>query len=79
MALVKKLVKIQKSRTSIQEPTDCSYSIVTDSKGNKYLQFDSTGSEKRKIKGKISQTLQFDRGALTQLAKILKDKFNLNL
>jgi hypothetical protein len=39
------------------------------------LQIDTYGSLERKIPGKKSQTIQFDRISAEQLFKILKDEF----
>jgi hypothetical protein len=48
---------------------------VTDDDGNKFLQLDTYGSNSRKLAGKISQTIQFDRGAARQLKELIAPVF----
>ena len=73
MALVKKLNKITMDRNSVHGEVDCTYSIFIDSDGKKYLQLDTYGSSSRKIKGKKSQSLQFNQESLRMLLEIIKE------
>ena len=51
MAIVRKLEPIHLERDSKHSEVDCTYSVVEDDKGNKYLQIDTYGSATRKIPG----------------------------
>ena len=75
MALVTSLEHLQKDSKGAHEPTTCTYTVVTDGTGNRYLQLDTYGSEHRKIKGKTSQSLQFDAEAARQLRKVIEATF----
>ena len=55
--------------------TQCTYSIVKDKEGTKYLQIDTYGSSERKIKGKKSQSIRFSPEALAELKGILVRHF----
>ena len=46
-----------------------------ESDGEKLLQLNTYGSEKRKIPGKLSQTLQLDRESAQELARVITDAF----
>jgi hypothetical protein len=72
MALVKKLSKITMDRNIIHGPVDCSYTVFTDESGGKYLQIDTYGSKTRKIKGKKSQSIQFNENSLRELMEIIR-------
>lgn len=75
MALVEILKKGFKDRDSIHKPTDCSYYIVYNKKGEKMLQIDTYGSEDREIPGKVSQSIQFSPEAIVQLRELLSAEF----
>ena len=75
MAIVRKLESIQLDRDSKHSEVDCTYSVVEDEKGNKYLQIDTYGSKTRKIPGKKSQSIRFSPEAIEQLKEILKRNF----
>jgi hypothetical protein len=55
--------------------TECTYAIVTADDGSKLLQLDTYGSERRRIPGKVSQSIRFTEAALKQLAKIIRENF----
>ena len=59
MALITNLVKREKDRQSIHATTECLYYIIQDSDNKKYLQIDTLGSNNRKDKGSVSQSIQF--------------------
>lgn len=71
MALVKKLGKITMDRNLVHEQVECTYTVFTDSDGYRYLQIDTYGSKTRKLKGKKSQSLQFDRESMKKLSEII--------
>ena len=52
---------------------ECTYDIVTDPSGRKYLQLDTYGSSKREIPGKKSQSIRFSPEALAQLKEVLRE------
>lgn len=52
---------------------ECTYDIVTDESGKKYLQLDTYGSSKREIPGKKSQSIRFSPEALAQLKEVLRE------
>lgn len=77
MALVKKFEKIEKQRNSIHKEVDCTYTVFNDSLGEKILQLDTYGSSDRKIKGKVSQSIQLDKESAEELVRIIKEEFLL--
>ena len=54
--------------------TKCKY-MVGETDGKKMIQLNSYGSKKRKIPGKLSQTLQFNEQTAKQLFEVLKKEF----
>jgi hypothetical protein len=77
MAIVKKLYPIYLDRVSKHSDVNCTYAIITDDLGDKYLQIDTYGSATRKIPGKKSQSIRFSPEAIDQLKEILKRDFSL--
>ncbi len=75
MALIQNLQKGHKDRDSIHKSTECSYYIVYNKKGEKYLQLDTFGSADREIPGKVSQSIQFSPEAIKQLKEIILSEF----
>lgn len=75
MALVTNLEKGFKDRHSIHKKTECSYFIVYDKNGKKYLQLETTGSADREIPGKVSQSIQFSPEAIKELIVLLSKEF----
>ena len=74
MALVKKFERLDKQRNSVHEEVDCTYSIITDSFGNKFLQIDTYGSKNRRIRGKVSQSLQLNKESAKELKVIITNQ-----
>ncbi|MCP4583893.1 MAG: methionyl-tRNA formyltransferase [candidate division Zixibacteria bacterium] len=64
MALIRKIAPITTDVNTIHDPVDCTYSVFKDGNGKKFLQIDTYGSSKRKIKGKKGQSLQFNEKSL---------------
>ena len=75
MAIVRKLDPIKLDRESRHSEVDCTYSVIEDEKGDKYLQIDTYGSKTRKIPGKKSQSIRFSPDAIKELKMILKQNF----
>ena len=65
-----------KERNNVQEKIISSYSVF-DINGEKYFQIDTYGSPDRKILGKISQTIQFDKDVAKKIIEILSKEFNI--
>lgn len=75
MALVTNFDKGFKNRHSIHKKTECSYFIVYDKTGKKYLQLETIGSDDREMPGKVSQSIQFSPEAIKQLKELLSKEF----
>jgi hypothetical protein len=79
MALIisSKITKIEKERNSVHKEVECTYTSFIDAEGRKYIQFDTHGSDFRKIKDKVSQSIQFDKELAKIFIDILKKEFGL--
>jgi hypothetical protein len=75
MAIVRHLEEQPQVVRAAHTETECTYSVVTDSSGNKYLQIDTYGSPQRKLHGKKSQSIRFSISALQELRQILARHF----
>jgi len=75
MAIVRKLDPFTLEKDSKHTEVKCTYSIVTDDKGQRYLQVDTYGSTTRKIPGKKSQSIRFSPKAIKQLKSIIEAEF----
>jgi hypothetical protein len=73
---VEKTREIVKERNTIHKKVDCTYTIFFDSYGNKYLQLDTYGSDDRKIAGKTSQSIQFNKESIRLLNDIISKEFD---
>jgi hypothetical protein len=75
MAIVRHLeeqpLQIEASHTE----TQCTYALVKDKDGTKYLQIDTYGSSERKIEGKKSQSIRFAPEAVSELRLIIGRHF----
>ena len=67
MAIVRKLDPIHLVRDSKHSEVDCTYAIVEDDQGDKYLQIDTYRSATIKIPGKKTQSIRFSPEAIEQL------------
>jgi hypothetical protein len=74
MALVTKFEHLSMTANQVHGQTDCTYSTFEED-GKRYLQIDTYGSERRKISGKKSQTVQFDEQSANALKKLLEETF----
>jgi hypothetical protein len=75
VAIVRKLDSLSLERDSTHTEVECTYSIIIDDEGRKYLQVDTYGSTARQIPGKKSQSIRFAPEAVTQLKAVLADNF----
>ncbi len=64
MAIIRKLDPINLDRDSKHTEVNCTYAILEDDQGDKYLQIDTYGSATRKIPGKKSQSIRFSPEAI---------------
>jgi len=75
LAIIRKLEPLNLERDSKHSEVECTYSIVTDERGNKLLQIDTYGSAHRKMPGKKSQSIRLSPEAIEQLREILEVNF----
>jgi hypothetical protein len=75
MAIVRKLTHKVLERDVPHRDVDCTYSVVHDDDGRKYLQLDTYGSTERKMPNKKSQSLRFSPEAIVELKALLRDRF----
>jgi hypothetical protein len=73
MALITKLNQISLERTTPHDEVECTYSIVFDDKGNKFLQIDTYGSRGRQFIGKKSQSIRLSPEAIRQFKQIIDE------
>jgi len=74
MALVTDIHPVEKERTQVHDPVECSFAIVRVN-GETYLQLETYGSPDRKERGKISQSIQFNSRSAAQLKALLDQVF----
>ena len=76
MALVTKFEKLDSERHQLHEEVEARYTVFErDGKG--FVQVNTYGTPSREMPGKVSQSIQLDRRGAEQLARILKQAFNL--
>jgi hypothetical protein len=75
MAIVRKLEPITLEVDTTHTEATCTYSIILNKAGEKYLQIDTYGSKKRKIPGKKSQSIRFSPEAIKQLKSIIAKEY----
>lgn len=75
MAIVRRLTHSALEKDTPHTEADCTYSIIRDEAGRKYLQIDTYGSKARQIPGKKSQSIRFAPEAIEQLKSLLGTKF----
>ncbi|PLC52828.1 hypothetical protein CR155_15565 [Pollutimonas nitritireducens] len=71
MAIVKNIAHQALDRDSKHTEAECTFDVVTDAEGHKYLQLDTYGSSSRQIRGKKSQSIRLAPEAVQQLKVIL--------
>lgn len=75
MALVSSLEFVRKERQSIHQPTRCLSSAFTVQDGRSFIQLDTYGTDERAHPEKVSQSIQFDKQAATQLLALIRETF----
>ena len=75
MAIVRHLEEQPLQVEAGHTETECTYSLVKDRDGTKYLQIDTYGSPDRKIGGKKSQSIRFAPEAVAELRLIIGRHF----
>jgi hypothetical protein len=75
MAIVRQLEPLALERDAPHREVECTYSIVHDDSGRKYLQLDTYGSSARQFPGKKSQSIRFAPEAIKQLKSLLAEHF----
>jgi hypothetical protein len=75
MAVVRRLEQVALEKDSPHTEVDCTYSIVSDGQGGRYLQLDTYGSSERQIPGKKSQSIRLAPEAIEQLKALLAQHF----
>jgi hypothetical protein len=73
MGLINKLSRQSLQRAGRHFEVECTYDVVSDEHGKRYLQLDTYGSIKREVPGKKSQSMRFSQEAIAQLKQILRD------
>ena len=76
MAIVRHLEEHSLQIEARYTETECTYSLVKDRDGTKYLQIDTYGSGERKIEGKKSQSIRFAPEAVSELRRIIARHFS---
>lgn len=71
MAMVRQLNAMPLEKNAKHTEVNCTYTIVVEDDGRKYLQVDTYGSTTREILEKKSQTIRFSPEAIAQLRTIL--------
>jgi len=80
MALISKanFEKITKERNYVHEPVKATFTTFVDG-DKKYFQIDTYGSDSRKMKEKISQSIQVDKDMALELIKIISKEFDIEV
>jgi hypothetical protein len=76
MANVRQLERVALGRDGLHRDVECTYSIVVDAHGDRWLQLDTYGSKERKMPGKKSQSIRLAPEAIKQLKLILAEDFS---
>ena len=76
MAKIRSLKEERRDGYSVHDEIDGVY-FIFEKDGKRLLQIDTHGREGRKLGGKTSQTLQFDKDAAIELLAIVRKAFNL--
>lgn len=73
MALIEQIKHVALQSHAAHKSVECTFDVVTDAHGVKFLQLDTYGSKERKIPGKKSQSLKFAPAAMAELKAIIRD------
>lgn len=79
MALIVKgkIFRSEKERNFVHKEVECTFTSFVGEDKSIYLQLDTYGSDERKIKNKISQSIQLNKDSARYLMKIIQDEFDL--
>ena len=77
MALVRRMERTTLKFESVHGEVDCTYTVFHGEDGKRYFQVDTYGSPDRKLKGKKSQSLQFDEDSARELMALIKAELGL--
>jgi hypothetical protein len=72
MGLVTNIKHQRLEKESRHYEVECTYDVITDSRGNSSLQLDTYGSQHRKLKGKKSQSIRLSPEAIAQLKALIE-------
>jgi hypothetical protein len=76
LAIVKAMTHQPLERESKHTEVECTFDVIVESNGRKYLQLDTYGSNQRQMRGKKSQSLRLAPEAIQQL-KVIFSKYGL--
>jgi hypothetical protein len=71
MALVTEIKQIEKKGMP-HDPSECSYFVVESKDGSRLLTIETYGSDRRKMPGKVSQSIQFGEQGARRLRELLE-------
>lgn len=74
MAFVRRIEAGDKERHSVHEEVECTC-VAFVVEGERFFQLETYGSPQRKLKGKVSQSIQLDRGSAGELVHLLEQTF----
>ncbi len=77
MSIVTKFVSGGRVLSQHKSSGPCEFQVVIADNGSRLLQLSTFGSDKRKDKGTVAQTIQLDRSRAEELIKILRSTFGL--
>ena len=72
MALVENITPLKLGRDVDHRSVECTFDVITNTDGERFLQLDTYGSSERKLQGKKSQSLRLSPSALQQLKQIIQ-------
>ncbi|MBU2753350.1 hypothetical protein HFU84_01270 [Acidithiobacillus sp. CV18-2] len=73
MATVTKITHQALERESAHSEVECTYDVITDKEGHRFLQLDTYGSKGRQLKGKKSQSIRLSQAAIDEIKAIIKE------
>lgn len=74
MALVRSIRDAGRERYGVHKVVNCEALVFTIG-AERYLQLDTMGSSQRQERGKVSQSMQFDRAGAEELLRVLRQAF----
>ncbi|WP_207544456.1 hypothetical protein [Mycolicibacterium fortuitum] len=74
MALITEFTQVAADHPTVHGRVSCGWRVFQHD-GHTVLQLDTYGSPERKIKGKVSQSIQLDHDGAKELVKLIKGTF----